>query len=207
MVASTMDNLIHVGTSNTDPLGRFNLYQLPGQGDSPQDFLLVPEGSPAHSLSVVHTYQCSDVIELPHDAVAAKEKKQNSSTSRQSCKHSWKAEAHPLSPSYSVHPSVQDAAIRLWRAPVSTDKYPGAVTIRGTGPFVSQFMFVHDGSWKVSTRDDDPGLGGYWIPEPPLPVSLPMYDGPPCKIACESLSVRSAIAKVAFLAILASMFY
>lgn len=197
MVANAMDDFIHVTSNAMDSLARFNLYQLPGQGDHPQDFLLVPQGSPSHSLTVAHSLTCPGVIEIPVGIADGKKDLQNDTSAKSGCKDNWKAKAQPMSPSFNNHPSVQDAGVRLWHAPVtdksSIGKLSNAITIRGSGKLVSKFLFVHDGSWKVATREDDPGLGGYWIPDPPLPFTLPMYDGPPCKYACSN-SMPSALA-------------
>jgi len=200
LVASTMDDQIHVANSGVDPLARFNLYQLPGQGQRPTGFLLVPQASPGYAVSIVHKYHCDDLlqrnakVEPGHNAKVELHKPNSSLAGGGSCKHSWNAQTQPMSPSYNVHPSVQDAAVHLSKAHVSEKKVV-AITIRGAGVRVDKYMFVHAGSWKVSSRADDPGLGGYWIPEPPLAFALPEFDGPPCKHACDnSLSVRSAMA-------------
>lgn len=193
LVASTMDNEIHVANNGADPLAQFNLYQLPGQGKQPEGFLLVPQTSPGYSVSIVHKYLCNDL--MARDARDHKEEEHDQETNMTgaSCKHSWTAQTQALSPTYTSHPSVQDAAVQLSNAPVDT-KNGVAMTIRGIGEHVSKYMFVHEGSWKVSSRPDDPGPGGYWIPEPALAFQLPDYHGPPCKIACErSMSMRNAI--------------
>lgn len=207
LVASTLDNYIHVASHGADPLAQFNLYQLPGQGQSPKSFLLVPQGSPAHSVSVIHRHHCSGIPEKEHplEEMSSDEdvdSKQNASH----CRHTWKAETQPMSPTYSVHPSVQDIAVQLSQAPAGTQT--GAITIRGSGKHVNKFMFIHEGTYKVVTRADDPGLGGYWIPDPPLAFSLPAYDGPPCQHACESLGIPGAVARngLMFLLLVASLF-
>lgn len=187
LVASTMDNKIHVANNGADPLAQFNLYQLPGQGKHPDGFLLVPATSPGYSVSIVHKYLCHDLggkSEAKHD--------QETNMTGGACKHTWNAQTQPLSPTYTSHPSVKDAAVQLSKAPIET-KNGVAITIRGSGEHVSKYMFVHEGSWKVSSRADDPGNGGYWIPEPPLAFQLPDYHGPPCEIACESMSLQSAV--------------
>lgn len=203
LVASSMNDEIQVGDFQ-DPLARFNLYMLPGQGEHPQDFLLIPEGSPAHCVAVVHKYLCSDLM----DQRSAKDEDKHNisltgpmSLTGQKCTHSWDAQTQHMSPAFSAYPSVQETAVRLWQAPNAKD---GAVTIRGAGDHVSKFLFSHEGSWRVRTRSDDPGLGGYWIPEPPLPFKFPVYDGPPCEHACPSLSVRNAVAGSGLLLALAS---
>jgi len=192
LVASTLDNYIHVDANREGPLTRFNLYRLPGQGQSSKYFLLVPQGSPSHSVGVVHRHHCSGIAEKEHPLEKMDEDQVNATTGSSHCRHTWKAETQPMSPSFSVHPSVQDIAVQFSQAPAGAQA--GAITIRGSGKDISRFMFVHKGSYKVSARPDDPGLGGYWIPDPPLSFSLPAYDGPPCKHDCGSLSVRSAMA-------------
>lgn len=188
MMSASMDREVHVGTNGFDPLARFNLYQLPGQGSTPQDFLLVPQNSPSFSISTVHKYHCNDLLEREGS------EKQDISMTSSSCIHTWNVQTVPMSPKYSKPPSVQALAIRLSQAPDPKKKLPlSAVTIRGSGKHVSKYWFVKDGSYKVGTRADDPGLGGYWILDPPLAFPLPAYDGPACEHGC-SLSVRSAIA-------------
>lgn len=187
MMSASMDREIHVGSNGFDPLARFNLYQLPGQGNSPQDFLLVPQSSPSFSISTVHKYHCNDLLERDGSD------KHNISMTSNSCTHTWTVQTVPMSPTYSKAPSVQDVAIRLSQAPDPKKKLPlSAVTIRGSGKHVGKYWYAKDGSTKVGTRADDPGLGGYWILDPPLAFELPPYDGPACEHGC-SLSVRSAI--------------
>lgn len=191
LVASTLDNYIHVANSRTDPLAQFNLYQLPGQGELPQYFLLVPKGSPAYSLSVIHKHYCSGFVSN-HSADEDEEADVSDNLTNiagHSCRHSWKAQTQPMSPSFKDHPSIQDIAVRLSQAPHPAPA--GAVTIRGLGKHISRFMFIHEGTYKVITRPDDPGLGGYWIPDPPLPFKLPAYDGPPCNHNCGSSSIHT----------------
>lgn len=231
LIASTMDNFIHVANSYHDPLAQFNLYQLPGQGHNPEYFLLVPEGSPTHSVSVIHADRCSGIVdkiskdlmetipkqlrERPIPPVGNLEKNpkdestaERSPMSNQSCGHTWKAQTQPMSPSFSEHPSVQDIAVRLSQAPAATGGQAGAITIRGSGKSNDRFMFIYDGTYKVTTRADDPGLGGYWIPDPPLPFSLPAYDGPACRHNCHSRSVRSAMtASVLILGLLVALLF
>lgn len=50
--------------------------------------------------------------------------------------------------------------------------HPEAVVFRNTA---NATIFIRFGSWKVYgySLTSDPGEGGYWIPEPPLPVELP----------------------------------
>jgi len=188
MMSASMDSEVHVGSNGFDPLARFNLYQLPGQGNKPQDFLLVPQSSPSFSISTVHKYHCNDLLERDGSD------KHNISMTSNSCTHTWTVKTVPMSPTYSKPPSVQDVAIRLSQAPDPKKKLPlSAVTIRGSGKHVSKYWFAKDGSTKVGTRADDPGLGGYWILDPPLAFPLPAYDGPACEHGCSS-SVRSAIA-------------
>lgn len=197
LIASTLDDLIHVASNAQDPMAMFNLYQLPGQGKNPINFLLVPQGSPAHSVSVIHRRHCTGVLEA--ELVSPNEKEDDKSAKNSTiddCRHTWKAQTQPMSPHFSEHPSVQDIAVQLSEAPGVGAK-AGAITIRGSGKHINRFMFIHEGTYKVTTRSDDPGLGGYWIPDPPLSFSLPAYDGPPCEHAhrCgNSLSVHSATA-------------
>jgi len=204
MVAASLDDEIHVATNQHDQLARFNLYKLPGQGKHPQDFLLVPQTSPAHSVSVVHKYHSSDLMkktkrpewaepehEEHEDSQAGQEARlpYNMSLAGRSSGHSWNVHAQSMSPSFSEHPSVQETAVRFWRAP----NVDGAITIRGSGEQVDKFLLGIKGSYKVGARSGDPGLGGYWIPEPPLPFVLPAYAGPSCQYDCGSASVRSAV--------------
>lgn len=197
MVASTLDNAISVATNSHDTKARFNLYKLPGQGKHPQDFLLVPQTSPAHSVSVVHSEHCSDLMEktprAEHDSEAGHPPRlpYNISLAGRSCTHSWNVQAQSMSPSFSAHPSVQETAVRFWRAPLAS--VDGAITIRGSGEQVDKFLLGIKGSFKVGARSGDPGLGGYWIPDPPLPFVLPAYAGPACEYDCGSASVRSAV--------------
>jgi len=192
MVASAMDSEIHVAANKMDPLAQFSLYRLAGQsGEHPQDFLLVPQASPAHSVSVVHRYHCMDLM----DKSAVGKDQHNTTLTGKSCSHTWEAETQPMSPSFSAHPAVQETAVRFSLAPTKRKGGvpEGAITIRGSGHHVNRYMFVHVASWQVGTRDDDPGLGGYWVPEPPLPFQVPAYVGPPCAHACDSFSGRSAM--------------
>jgi len=214
MVASTLDSQLSVASSAMDPLAQFSLYQLPGQGKHPKGFLLVPQASPGFAASIVHTYKCDELTQQESDAVNPQAKHQlptksdahNTTSSKgKACQHFWNTETQPMSPTWKSHPSVLDAAVHLAKAPIS-EKNGMAITIRGAGDHVNNFMFIHAGSWKVENRADDPELGGYWIPEPPLPVELSDFDGPPCLHACESLSAPSSMVGVGFLlALLAAM--
>jgi hypothetical protein len=189
-----MDNELHVSTGATDPLASFNLYQLPGQGKHTEDFILVPQGSPGYSVSVVRELLCNDLVNRN-----GRDDKKNVSVTGHDCRHTWNANTQPMSPSFSKHPSAQDISLHFSQAPrgghVATKEE--AIAIRGSGEEVSKYMFVHEGSWKVSLRPDDPGLGGYWIPEPALSFMFPPFNGPPCETACDSLSARSAVTRAA----------
>jgi len=200
MVASTLDSQIHVASNALDPLAKFSLYQLPGQGKHPKGFLLVPQASPGYATSIVHTYRCDDLTEEESDKLNPKARDAHITTNstRKACQHFWNTQTQPMTPTWKSHPSVQDAAVHLARAPIS-EKNGMAITIRGAGEHVNNYMFIHAGSWKVGNRADDPELGGYWLPEPPLPLDLPDFDGPPCVHACENLGAPGAMVGAGFL--------
>jgi len=205
MVASTMDSKIHVADNFNDPLAKFSLYQLPGQGNKPKGFLLVPQAQPGFAVSIVHEYTCDQLTD--NETAELKPKVQNETDrskliSGKNCHHFWNTQTQAMSPTWKAHPSVRDAAVHLAKAPVS-EKNGMAITIRGSGDHVNNYMFVHAGSWKVENRADNPELGGYWLPEPSLPLELTDFDGPPCEHACESLSAPSAMVGVCLMLALA----
>lgn len=74
---------------------------------------------------------------------------------------------------------LTDVAVALYAAP----GHPGAVIIKAAQA-PNQALFLPKGSSDVKTRSGDPGMMGYWVPEPPLDMPLPPYPGQPCQTDC-----------------------
>jgi len=72
-------------------------------------------------------------------------------------------------------------------------------------------MYAWSGnSYDVRAREDDPGAGGYWYFDPPLPLNvqaaLPAYAGPLCSWGCGDVADQIDIALCASLSSMVSAF-
>lgn len=93
-------------------------------------------------------------------------------------------------------PPISFLGLRLTRAPVAPADGSNTTLIMISGSTNSdQYMFLPAvsttasiGGWDVRIQKNDPGAGGYWVFEPPLPASvisaLQPYSGPRCSWYC-----------------------
>merc|ERR1719263_660804 len=84
--------------------------------------------------------------------------------------------------------SAENAALALESAPDGS----GAVMIRSF-KHQHRYLYLPRGSWTVGTYDNDPGTGGYWVFDPPLPQTFQLrpFSGRRCSFDCSG-SLRMA---------------
>lgn len=92
-------------------------------------------------------------------------------------------------------PSIIDLAIYLAQAPGQSPDANRSLVMIGSMKYPNQYLYMPEFSTtSVAVWKDDPGAGGYWYFEPPLPKEfqeqLPLFNGPHCTHACGQ--VRSA---------------
>lgn len=121
--------------------------ELPSNKDQHQGILLSTLSRPEHALSMGSRMECDP-------------------DNLDSCQVLWSASMQPIT---EPQVPVRSVAVLLQRAPGKLGD-EGAVLIR---PYVSwggsHFLYVPRGSWAVSVSTGDPGPGGYWTLDPPMP--------------------------------------
>lgn len=121
--------------------------ELPSGNGQHQGLLLSTLSRPEHALSLISKLECDP---------------ENLDT----CVMLWSASLQPLT---EPEVSARGIAVLLQRAPGKLGNQ-GAVLIR---PYLSwsgsHFLFVPRGSWGVGVSNGDPGPGGYWFMDPPMP--------------------------------------
>jgi len=147
----------------------FNLWETPGQGANASEFLLQSEGWPNYVATIAKEQFCTG----------------NGPSGGQSC--TTETVGATAAVQLVTSSSVEKLTVRLVSAPtylgapnntqslmISSFTYPG------------WFLYLSSYSWSVQAFLGDPGVGGYWIADPPLPLELPAYTGPRCSWYCGS---------------------
>lgn len=89
--------------------------------------------------------------------------------------------------------NAADATIGLHfvKAPVESLEENRTLVMFGSPVYTSMYVWSGN-SYDVRAREDDPGAGGYWYFDPPLPLdvqaALPAYVGPLCSWGCGEVS-------------------
>lgn len=78
--------------------------------------------------------------------------------------------------------SPQRLAVTLWSVPEN----PGTRVMIESNEFRGYFLYSPSGSHSLNGWEGDPGTGGYWMPDPPLPLNLGLFNfsGAPCVNDC-----------------------
>lgn len=110
---------------------------------------------------------------------------------------------------------LRDLALRFQRAPVPSPTDNQTLVMLSPLINLNRYLYVSSTGWYVDTWQNDPGAGGYWYFDPPLPAalqaSLPIYTGPRCSWKCgeaalassappTALAAKAAVAVAAWLA-------
>jgi len=87
----------------------------------------------------------------------------------------------------SGNPAISSIGLHLMKGPVESPEENRTLVMFGSPVYTSMYAWSGN-SYDVRGREDDPGAGGYWYFDPPLPLSvqaaLPAYDGPLCSWGC-----------------------
>lgn len=90
-------------------------------------------------------------------------------------------------PTVTGNPAISSIGLHLVRAPVESPEENRTLVMFGSPVYTSMYAWSGN-SYDVRAREDDPGAGGYWYFDPPLPSSvqeaLPDYAGPLCSWGC-----------------------
>jgi len=76
---------------------------------------------------------------------------------------------------------VQELASKFQSAP----DVPNAVMISSLD-HPDRYWYVGRYSWNIGAYHGDPGTGGYWYPDPPLPFTPPAFTGRRCSYGCSA---------------------
>lgn len=147
-VAAVVEDQLRTSTSDGS---KFSLYMLPDGS-----YLMASAEWPDYVVDISLTEivlprtKNSDAVEIPR----------------------WDVRAHRLG---WWHGGLRTSSLKICN-PDDTE-HPDAVLFRNmySGTIRPATIFIRHGSWKIYGYiiSDDPGNGGYWIPEPPLPFKLP----------------------------------
>lgn len=204
MYAARTHHTVYVGQT-TDSTSEFTLRQFPDK----EDVLLTSVEWPDHVVHVVEQDSCQDysLVDLHHQqrtstnhsgvpnykvdcsekgCVIRQEQQQQQQHQLQQQQSadgcfSYEPQSRALEGMLSgSHLSAPTAALRLEASP------EGDYVMINSDEFFGHYFYVSHGKWTVNTYKGDPGTGGYWTFDPPLPESfkLPKYDGPRCSDDC-----------------------
>jgi hypothetical protein len=81
--------------------------------------------------------------------------------------------------------SVPMLALQVRKAPDGS----GGVMLKGFD--IDRYLLSSDYGWTVGNNRGDPGTGGYWVFDPPLPLTPPPFSGRRCNYDCSSALRRS----------------
>lgn len=94
-------------------------------------------------------------------------------------------------------PSVNKLALKLEHAPVKSDNPQMQLLMFGPPSYPGSYLYVGRYSSSVDVYRGDPGAGGYWFFDPPLPSSvgsnIAQYSGSRCSWWCGSVGKASDI--------------
>jgi hypothetical protein len=89
-------------------------------------------------------------------------------------------------------PAMNEIGVTFTRSPVPSPMENRTLVMLSTPKYSNQYMYVSSMGWEVQGYRNDPGAGGYWWFDPPLPQevqeSLLSYSGPRCSSFCGSVS-------------------
>lgn len=139
---------------------KFDMYQLPGQGDRPEAFVITSHKYPNYAMGIRRRESCTE-----------------DSNGTESCTTYYWGKAQHLT--MGMDASVESAAMQLVAAP----DHPGAFMIRAYD-YPRRYLYVSRTGWHVDSYRKDPGTGGYWVPDPPLGATLRAYNGARCSWDC-----------------------
>jgi hypothetical protein len=98
------------------------------------------------------------------------------------------------------NPAISSIGLHLVRAPVASPEENRTLVMFGSPVYTSMYAWSGN-SYDVRAREDDPGAGGYWYFDPPLPLSvqaaLPDYTGPLCSWGCGDVADQIDLATCA----------
>jgi hypothetical protein len=90
--------------------------------------------------------------------------------------------------------SAPTMAMKLARAP------DGKSIMMSSFDYPERYFSVSRFSWGVHSTRDDPGLGGYWEFDPPLPLQVEKFNGRRCSFDCGySASWKTSLTSTVFL--------
>lgn len=145
----------------------FNLFAFAGHQQDSEEFLLGSKEYPRKAAVVAERTNCRQTEQ------------------GQACVHQYRVEQVDID--NLMENNVDLLAMHIVAAP----PYPGAPNNTQSVMFESfwhpnHFMYIGRTSWTVRAWSGDPGTGGYWIPEPALPIDLREFKGELCKKDCGS---------------------
>jgi hypothetical protein len=85
-------------------------------------------------------------------------------------------------------PAILSMGLKIVKAPVQSSEENRTLVMFESPIYTSLYAYAGTGSWNVGAWVHDPGAGGYWYFDPPLPLNvqgyLPTYSGPRCSYDC-----------------------
>jgi hypothetical protein len=109
------------------------------------------------------------------------------------CRESWEPVANNIGGWGEM--SAVTAALALETAPDGR-----SVMIRSVD-YQDRYLYIPRMSWQVNTNSGDPGTGGYWVFDPPLPSKPRPFGGRRCSFDCGSTLRMSLDFMVIYLAL------
>jgi len=158
-------NKLYVSSDGATSAGEFNLKELPDG-----DFILLSSLYPDYMIKTDYFKSCTG--------------NQDKTTH---CTESYMPMCSGIS-SF-VSPSVPAAALRFTTAP------DGSSVMISSNDYPSNYWYIPHFSWTLNTHYMDPGTGGYWVFDPPLPKTtrLESYRGRRCAYDCGGTLPRETV--------------
>jgi len=163
--------------------GNVDVTSSPDGDDSKFTLWLPPSGAPqVNPLFLLHWK------EWPDSAVVVTETQGEDAQTSYDTKTATVEDMDQTASWYGSDPAILSLGLKIMKAPVQSPEENRTLVMFESAMYSNMFVYARTGSWNVGGWVDDPGAGGYWYFDPPLPEdvqdSLPPYSGILCSYDC-----------------------
>lgn len=172
--------------------GDLRLLELPGQDRSFDKEVLLSSEAFSNWVAAMGESDDSSTFDLKKDSISSLH-----TTLRDSSESTRSITARAVQLKGLMSTPVSQLTVRFVEAPRYEGQPNGTTSFMiSSWKYPDRYMMVSRASWDVAAGRHDPGVGGYWISEPPLNMSLPRFRGEHCSFDCGSYGSGSSFGNV-----------